>query len=130
MRRGLALVAMVGLVALVAPATLTAEVSSSVTLTLSETPPALSLSVRQHNGKVAIELSGLAAKATEVSYLLEVTGRSHSRHRGRTTLAANVPARLSTMTVDAGEQWCVRLLAEEEGRDPYEIREGHCPEQD
>ena len=106
---------------------LSAEVASPMASPLTPTPHALSLSVQQHDGRVSIALSGLAAKPTQVSYLLEITGTSSSRHRGKTTLAANVPARLSTMTVDAGKDWCVRLVAEEEGREPYEIREGHCP---
>ncbi|NCP13843.1 MAG: hypothetical protein GW858_06710 [Sphingomonadales bacterium] len=119
MRYGLAHFALVAL---------SSEVAPAVPLPPADAPHALSLTVEQQDGRVAIALSGLAAQTTQVSYLLEVTGTSNSRHRGKTTLAANVPARLSTMTVDAGKGWCVRLLAEEEGRDPYEIREGHCPE--
>ena len=109
--------------------TLSIEAAPTVIAPLADPPHALSLTVQQQDGRVAIELFGLAAQATQVSYMLEVTGTSNSRHRGKTTLAANVPARLSTMTVDAGQDWCVRLLAEEEGRDPYEIREGSCPEE-
>lgn len=119
MRYGLAHFALVAL---------SIEVAPTVTLPPADPPHSLSLSVQQQDGRVAIALSGLAAQTTQVSYLLEVTGTSNSRHRGKTTLAANVPARLSTMTVDAGKEWCVRLIAEEEGRDPYEIREGNCPE--
>lgn len=114
--------------ALLALTALTAEGLPAMTQTPSDASQALSLEVRQEDGKIAVALTGHSARALEVSYLLEISGKSNSRHRGRTTLAANVPARLSTMMVDAGEKWCVRLLAEEAGKAPYEIREGDCPE--
>lgn len=77
-----------------------------------------------------MQLIGEATEARQVSYELEVTGKSNSRHRGKTTLAANTRMVLSTIKVSAGPDWCVRLMAEEEGRAPYEIREGHCADTD
>ncbi|MBI1403016.1 MAG: hypothetical protein GC147_07370 [Porphyrobacter sp.] len=116
--------------ALAALLALTAEVSPAMTHAAPEPPKALSLKVERHGTKLAVELVGRAPSAVEVSYELEVSGRSTSRHRGRTTLAAGTTARLSTMTAEVGDTWCVRLLAEEEGREPYEIREGDCPDGD
>lgn len=89
---------------------------------------ALSLKVERTGGTIAVELLGHSPRARQVSYVLEVSGQSTSRHRGTTTLAANTPVRLSAMTASVGETWCVRLLAEEEGSDPYEIVEGDCSE--
>jgi hypothetical protein len=87
---------------------------------------ALQLEVRQMGETIEVQLIGDSPRAQQVSYLLEVTGQSTSRHRGKTTLAANSRTVLSTVRANAGEQWCVRLLAEEEGREPYEIRKGDC----
>ncbi|OBV10208.1 curli-like amyloid fiber formation chaperone CsgH [Erythrobacter dokdonensis] len=95
---------------------------------MNDVPRALSLKVEQTDGAITVELVGHSARARQVSYELEVSGRSNSRHRGSTMLAANTPVRLSTMTASVGESWCVRLLAEEEGGDPYEILAGDCPE--
>jgi hypothetical protein len=100
--------------------------SSSVTA-MSDTPAALSLAVSRAGDGIEVQLIGETAEARQVSYVLEVSGQSNSRHRGKTTLAANSRAVLSTIKVSTGPDWCVRLLAEEEGREPYEIREGRCP---
>ncbi len=88
--------------------------------------PALTLEVRQQDGMLDIQLIGLSPQAQGVSYTLEVTGQSTSRHRGKTTLAADTRAVLSTMRTSAGDNWCVKLMAEEEGRAPYEIIQGPC----
>ena len=94
---------------------------------MTDESPALTLDVREHDGMLEIELIGLSPRAQGVSYALEVTGQSTSRHRGSTTLTAGTRAVLSTMRTRAGENWCVKLTAEEEGRAPYEITQGPCP---
>lgn len=93
---------------------------------MTDEAPALTLDVREHDGLVEVQLIGLSPRAQAVSYALEVTGQSTSRHRGSTTLAAGTRAVLSTMKTRAGDDWCVRLTAEEEGRAPYEITRGPC----
>lgn len=93
---------------------------------MTDNAPALTLDVREHDGMLEIELVGLSPQAQEVRYALEVTGNSISRHRGSTTLGAGTRAVLSTMRTTAGENWCVKLTAEEEGRAPYEITRGPC----
>ncbi len=98
--------------------------ATSTVSTMSDSPRALTLDVRRNGDQIEVELIGHAPEARTVSYLLEVTGTSNSRHRGKTTLAANSRAVLSTVKVSAGRDWCVRLKAEEEGTEPYEIREG------
>ena len=98
---------------------------------MTENPHALSLDVRQQVGGIEVKLIGNSARAQQVSYQLEVTGQSTSRHHGTTTLAAGATAILSTIRAstgsDSGADWCVRLLAEEEGQAPYEVIEGNCP---
>lgn len=93
---------------------------------MSEPPRALSLDVEARDGMLEIRLTGLSDRPQGVSYALEVTGRSTARHQGATRLAAGTPAVLSTMRTAAGDDWCVRLVAEEEGRTPYEITRGPC----
>ena len=95
---------------------------------MTDAPHALSLMVHSDAGLVEVELLGHSPDARSVSYRLEVTGTSTSRHNGKTTLAAGTSAVLSKVKVNAGEDWCVRLWAEEEGREPYEILEGSCAE--
>ena len=116
--------------ALFALAALTAEACFAMNPTASDAPPALSLKVERHGSRIAVELLGHSPRAQQVSYLLELSGHSTSRHRGTTTLAADTPVRLSTMAAEVGEDWCVRLMAQEEGREPYELREGSCPDAD
>jgi hypothetical protein len=86
--------------------------------------PALELEVVDHGNAIEVRLHGHAAEARQVSYELEVTGTSTSRHRGSTSLAAGSPVVLSAMRVSVGESWCARLRAEEAGRAPYEILRG------
>lgn len=93
---------------------------------MTEEPHALTLDVIEADGIIEVQLIGHAPRAQAVSYALEVTGQSTSRHRGSTTLAADTRAVLSTMRTTAGAEWCVRLTAEEEGRAPYEITRGTC----
>lgn len=93
---------------------------------MTDSPHALTLDVRQHDGMIEVLLTGLSPYTQQVSYTIEVTGRSTSRHRGTTTLTADTSAVLSTMRTNAGEDWCVKLVAQEEGRDPYEIIHGSC----
>ncbi len=86
----------------------------------------LRLDVAQRADVIVVQLIGHSPRDQAVDYVLEVTGRSTSRHRGRTTLAADTPAILSTVRIKAGDDWCVRLVAEEDGRARYELSEGPC----
>ncbi|PKP93014.1 MAG: hypothetical protein CVT75_06775 [Alphaproteobacteria bacterium HGW-Alphaproteobacteria-14] len=94
--------------------------------TMTEDSHALTLDVQQHDGAIEVRLIGNTAHTQVVSYLIEVRGQSTSRHRGRTTLSAGNTAVLSTMRASVGADWCVKLVAEESGREPYEIIEGSC----
>lgn len=86
----------------------------------------LTLDVQQSGSMIEVRLIGNAAHTQEVSYLIEVTAQSTSRHRGKTTLTGGSMAVLSTMRANVGADWCVKLVAEEAGREPYEIIEGTC----
>jgi hypothetical protein len=94
--------------------------------TMTKDNRALSLAVTRQGDKIEVQLIGLSPRQQAVSYALEVTGQSSSRHKGRTILAADTRAVLSTMRVSAGQNWCVRLVAEDDGGEPYEVTEGHC----
>jgi hypothetical protein len=113
---------MIRIIPLLALAALPAEALTAMT----DAPHALSLKVHRTADALEVELLGHSADARHVSYRLEVTGTSTSRHSGKTTLAAGTPAVLSKIRASAGEDWCVLLWAEEEGQEPYEIREGSC----
>lgn len=106
---------------LLAPATVPLPMNATI-----DDSHALTLDVREHDGMIEVQLIGLSQRTQQVSYAIEVTGQSTSRHRGKTTLTAGTTAVLSTMRAGAGENWCVTLVAEEEGRDPYEITHGPC----
>jgi hypothetical protein len=108
-----------GLLAILHPA------SETVT-TMTQAPHTLRLDVEQLDGSINVRLTGDAVHAQEVSYTLEVSGNSTSRHRGRTTWAAGASAVLSTMRASVGANWCVKLVAEEAGQAPYEITRGPC----
>ncbi|WP_086606263.1 curli-like amyloid fiber formation chaperone CsgH [Erythrobacter donghaensis] len=112
--------------ALPAGALALALLSHTTVSAMPEQPHALTLDVHEHDGTVEIQLIGHSPRAQAVSYALEVTGQSTSRHRGATTLAADTRAVLSTMRTNVGADWCVKLTAEEEGRAPYEITRGPC----
>lgn len=114
-----------GMLALLAPAP-AAAAAVPETPAMTEAPHALTLDVEERDGTLEVRLTGLSPRAQAVSYDLEVTGRSTSKHKGRTTLAAGTQAVLSTMRTAAGEDWCVKLVAEEEGRAPYAITRGTC----
>lgn len=93
---------------------------------MTDNQPALTLDVRQHDGTIEVRLIGLSPRTQQVSYALEMTGQSTSRHRGKTTLTADTLAVLSTMRAQTSENWCVKLVAEDEGGEPYEVRRGTC----
>lgn len=89
--------------------------------------PALTLDVQQRGSMIEVRLIGHSPRAQQVSYALEISAQSTSRHRGKTTLAADTMAVLSTMrTETGGKGWCVKLVAEDEGGAPYEVTRGDC----
>lgn len=103
---------------------------SSTVTDMSDPTRALTLDVREVPGAIEVQLIGDAPRAMRVSYELDVTGQSTSRHSGATSLAAGNKAVLSTIRVSAGAEWCVRLRAEEDGSAPYEIVKGTCAASD
>lgn len=114
------------MLAIPAGATALALLALATVSPMTDEAPALTLDVSHHDGLVEVQLIGLSPRAQAVSYSLEIKGQSTSRHRGSTTLTAGTRAVLSTMKTRAGDDWCVTLTAEEEGRAPYEITRGPC----
>ena len=87
---------------------------------------ALALEVVEDGSLIEVQLIADSPQTQQVSYTLEVTGRSTSKHRGRTGLVAGKKHVLSTMRAEKDENWCVRAVVEEDGREPYELIEGDC----
>jgi hypothetical protein len=110
------------------PGTMAVLLLASGTMsTMTDDPRALSLDVQQRDGAIEVQLIGLSERTLEVTYTLEMTGNSTSRHRGKTTLTAGSRAVLSSMRASANENWCVKLVAKEAGDAPYELIKGNCP---
>ena len=107
-------------------AALLLTLTSSTVPDMNDASHALAIDVRQVEGGIEVQLIGQSPRALHVSYELDVTGQSTSRHRGKTKIAAGNRTVLSTIKVSAGAEWCVRLVAEDDGGEPYEIREGNC----
>ncbi len=101
--------------------------SSTVPNMNDNAPHALALDIQRLGDAIEVQLIGQSPQARQVSYTLDVSGKSTSRHHGKTTIPGNSRTVLSTIRVTAGEDWCVRLTAEEDGGEPYEIKEGNCP---
>jgi len=87
---------------------------------------ALDLQIAEQGDRVTIELHANSSRAQHVSFAIEVTGSSNSKHSGSLTLAANDPQTLSTLKVTTNGNWCAKVVVEEEDRAPYELREGPC----
>jgi len=87
---------------------------------------AVDLEVNKDGEQIEVLLHGHSDRNQRVSFEIEVTGNSNSRHRGSTTLAANSPQVLSTIKLSARGDWCARVTVEEEDRAPYELTEGSC----
>lgn len=103
------------------------EIPTEMVIPMTDESPALSLDVQHTGNLIEVRLIGNAAHTQEVSYQIEVIGQSTSRHSGKTTLTGGTTAVLSTMRASVGADWCVKLVAQEAGREPYEIIEGPCP---
>ena len=87
---------------------------------------AIVLEVTEQDDRVTIQLLGNSPRTQHVSFTIEVTGSSNSKHSGSLTLAANDPQTLSTLKINTSRDWCAKVMVEEEGRAPYELREGSC----
>jgi hypothetical protein len=74
--------------------------------------------------KISVTLKGNSPVDQRVSYELNTRGSSTSVHRGKTSLNANSPVVLSTISFSAGNDWCVTLNVDEEAGPSYQIVEG------
>ena len=87
---------------------------------------ALALEVSEKSEFVVVTLQANSPRAQTVEYTLEVSGKSTSRHHGKTSLIAGSPTVLSTIRTANDPDWCARLTVTEEGREPYEVTRGAC----
>ncbi len=102
--------------------------SLGATMPVSQTDDhrAVKLSVEEKAGAVEVILTGESQVDQQVAYELLMKGRSTSRHKGKTSLRANHSAVLSTMRMDASEEWCVTVKVVESEGSTYEYSEGNC----
>ena len=75
--------------------------------------------------KLTVLLKGHSKTAQRVSYELETRGLSTAIHKGSTTLVANSPALLSTMSFSRSGCWSVTLNVTEEVAGTYSIVRGN-----
>lgn len=87
----------------------------------------ITLDVQMEGDQVVARVLGHSKTTRQVSFSLEVTGTSTSRHKASTTLAAGTQTTLSTIKITRGESWCARAVVEEAGIEPYELTQGPCP---
>lgn len=93
---------------------------------MNEEARALALEVTDAGAHVELQLLAHSSRSQEVSYEIEVTGDSTTRHKGRTTLQAGAEAVLSTIRTSKSGDWCARVTVREEGREAYQILRGSC----
>ena len=94
---------------------------------MTETQPARSLDIEIHEtvpDKVTVLLKANSSQTQKVSYELETSGSSKTRHKGSTVLTANKPAVLSTIKFSKSADWCVTLKVSEEAGESYQIVKG------
>ena len=87
---------------------------------------AIVMDVEEDNDTITVILRGHASTSQQVAYELLLEGRSTSRHKGTTQLAAGRESVLSTMTMSAAGTWCVRAEIVEADGLSYEYSEGSC----
>ena len=88
--------------------------------------PALSLMVERCGDAIEVRLIGHSTVAQHVRYDLHLSGKSNSRNRGSSDLAAGRTVTLSTMRMSVTDHWCVQVAVEEGNGDRYDLRQGDC----
>ncbi len=94
---------------------------------MTETQPARSLDIEileTDPDKLTVLLKGNSGQTQRVSYELETSGSSKTRHKGSTVLTANESAILATVKFSKSADWCVTLKVSEEARGSYQIVKG------
>ncbi|GAA0733986.1 hypothetical protein [Sphingomonas japonica] len=96
-----------------------------------KSPHALSLDVSRRAGQVVITLTGRSAQRLAVHYTIDVSGRSTTRHAGRSAVGPESQT-LSVVRFADQAPWQVRFDATEGDDRPYTIRctsdDGACTE--
>jgi hypothetical protein len=86
----------------------------------------LKMSSKQNEGNVEITVIGLSPDPVLVSYKLEVSGQSTTRHSGSTRLSAGDRQILSRVRVSAQQRWCATLQVEQSNGVQYRLTDGTC----
>lgn len=88
---------------------------------------ALALNVVDNGDRVEVELIAHSPVTQQVEYEIELTGNSHARHRGSTSIAAGNRQVLSTLKTSVGEGWCATVSVTEGTGARYTLTAGDCP---
>lgn len=75
--------------------------------------------------KISVLLKGNSKETQRVSYKLATQGSSKTIHKGATTLVANSPTVLSTISFSGSKCWSVTLSVTEEVAGEYRIVRGN-----
>ncbi|WP_338304254.1 hypothetical protein [Erythrobacter sp. Dej080120_24] len=89
--------------ALITPAFAIAAGGASGAGASSSDTRALALNVIESGDRVEVELIANSPVTQQVEYEIELTGSSHARHRGSTSIAAGNRQVLSTLKTDVGD---------------------------
>ena len=87
---------------------------------------ALALNVIEHGDRVEVELIANSPITQQVEYEIELTGNSHARHRGSTSIAAGNKQVLSTLKTNVGDGWCATVSVSEASGARYTLTAGGC----
>ncbi len=84
----------------------------------------LALEVVEADTHVKVLLLAQSRHRQEVSYEIELTGDSTTRHKGRTTVDPGGQRVLSTIRMSTSGAWCARVTVQEDDGAPYELSRG------
>lgn len=112
--------------ALITPAFAIAAGGASGAGASSSDTRALALNVIESGDRVEVELIANSPVTQQVEYVIELTGSSHARHRGSTSIAAGNRQVLSTLKTNVGDGWCATVSVSEASGARYTLTAGDC----
>lgn len=112
--------------ALITPAFAIAAGGASGAGASSSDTRALALNVIENGDRVEVELIANSPVTQQVEYEIELTGGSHARHRGSTSIAAGNRQVLSTLKTNVGDGWCATVSVTEASGARYTLTAGDC----
>lgn len=87
---------------------------------------AVRLETAVEGGMVEVIVVAEPLQTQTIDYTLVLEGSSSSKHRSKSTVAANRRSEISRMKMAIGDNWCARLTVIEENGAQYELTSGPC----